>query len=55
MNTDSYNAHGHVRFRHSKNRKMNALFADGHVEMFELRKDNIRSNLKRLNVNVPLD
>jgi len=55
VNTDSYSAWANIRFRHSGDRIMNGLCADGHVETFELRKDNTRSSLKRLNVNVPLD
>lgn len=55
VNTDTFANFGNLRFRHYNDRMMNGLCADGHVETFELRKDNVRSSLKRLNVNVPLD
>jgi len=55
VNTDSYNNYSNLRYRHAGDRLMNGLFVDGHVDSFELRKDNVRSSLKRLNVNVNLD
>ena len=55
VNTDTFANFGNLRFRHYADRMMNGLCADGHVETFELRKDNVRSSLKRLNVNVPLN
>jgi prepilin-type N-terminal cleavage/methylation domain-containing protein len=55
VNADRYESFTNIRFRHKGNRIMNGLCADGHVESFELRKDNVRSTLKRSNINVNLD
>ncbi len=54
VNTDSYPNFGNIRFRHKKNRLKNGLFADGHVESFEIRSNNVGSSLKRSNINVNL-
>lgn len=55
VNTDSYDSYANVRFRHKKNRLMNGLFVDGHVEPFEIRQGNVGSTLKRANININLD